>query len=561
MDNREANLSTPRLDKKLVDDADYLETKSPDPMGKFEEGALREGPAPEPRSKTYFGFLFQYAGAGLVYSALYSLVYPYLNNYLRMSGIATASAYVLIALPWSLKTFFGIITDCYPIFGYRRRPYMVIGWAVCTICSLVMTVMPEGDPYYPDNAWASLSESALTADQIAEINYDAPDNGIKFVLLMIIANLGMVLSFTAAGGTLVELSQRESEQRRGDLQTMIWVSRGAGGVVASAICGFGLNSEQYGGTFAGSIRVGGIMGVCAATSLATGIIAWYCIDEERAERRSMKEEIKKLYGLIQYRVVYQVLAYQFFGNMFSYVSVTAATPLQSIWLTVTPVNSSVATIISGLISMASLLTVRQWGLNWNWRWMIVVAQIGVIFVDCFPTFFTIWDVYRSQWFWLGVPLLEQVPYNIGFIVSTYCMVEIMEEGNEAAFYGLVVAVSSLASPFATVITKNIDANFDIATADLQRDDTTVRQQVTYAYLCSYACKLFSCVFVLLLPRQKAETQEMRRTGGKSRIVGVIAVIMIAFTYVWTILTNVMSIFPSTSCYQIAGGDGCSSVNT
>lgn len=558
MAQREANLSTPRLSNKLqVDGGDYFETKSPNPMAKFEEGALREGPPPEPRSKTYFGFLFQYAGAGLVYSALYGLVYPYLNNYLRMSGVATASAYVLIALPWSLKTFFGIITDCYPIFGYRRRPYMVIGWAVCTICSLVMAVLPEGDPYYPDNSWASLSESELTADEIAQINYDAPNSGIKFVLLMIVANLGMVLSFTAAGGTLVELSQREGEKKRGDLQTMIWVARDAGGVVASALTGFGLNSEDYGGTFAGSIRVGGIMGVCAATSLVTGIVAWYCIEEERQERRSMRVEIAKLFDLIQYRVVYQVLAYQFFGNMFSYVSVTASTPLQSVWLTISPVNSSVATIISAFISMGSLLVVRQWGLNWNWRWMIVVAQLAVVFVDCFPTFFTIWDVFRSQWFWLGVPLLEQVPTNIGFIVSTYCMVEIMEEGNEAAFYGLVVAVSSLASPFATVITKNIDANFDIATADLQRDDTEVRKQVTYAYLCSYACKIFSTVFVLLIPRQKAETQEMRRTGGKSKLVGIIAVIIIAFTYVWTILTNIMSIFPSTSCYQIAGGDGCS----
>ncbi|EGZ09971.1 hypothetical protein PHYSODRAFT_338674 [Phytophthora sojae] len=412
---------------------------------------------------------------------------------------------------------------------------MAIGWAVCAVCSFVMAVLPEGDPYYPDNSWASLSESEHTAEQIAEINYDAPDAGIKFVLLMIVANLGMVLSFTAYGGTLVELSQREGEKRRGDLQTMIWVARDAGGVVASALVGFGLNSEEYGGTFAGSIRVGGLMGICAATSIITGAVAWYCIEEEKVERRSVRVELGKLFDLIQYRVVYQ-----------------------SVWLTISPVNSSIATIISTLISMGSLLAVRQWGLNWNWRWMIVITELAVVFVDCFPTFLTIWDVVRSQWFWLGVPLLEQVPTNIGFIVSTYCMVEIMEEGNEAAFYGLVVAVSSLASPFATVITKNIDANFDIATADLQRDDTEVRQQVTYAYLCSYACKIFSTVFVLLIPRQKAETQEMRRNGGKSKLMGVIVVIIIiAFTYVWTIMTNIMPIFPSTSCYQIAGGDGCS----
>ncbi|KAE9276907.1 hypothetical protein PR003_g28932 [Phytophthora rubi] len=188
------------------------------------------------------------------------------------------------------------------------------------------------------------------------------------------------------------------------------------------------------------------MGICAATSHVTGAVAWYCIGEEKVERRSMRVELGKLFDLIQYRVACQVLAYQFFGNMFSYVSVTASTPVQSVWLTISPVNSSIATTISTFIFIASLLAVRQWGLNWNWRWMIVITELAVVFVDCIPTFLTIWDVVRSQWYCLGVPLLEQVPTNIGFIVSNYCMVEIMEEGTEAAFYGLVVAASSLASP-------------------------------------------------------------------------------------------------------------------
>ncbi|KAG3115596.1 hypothetical protein PI124_g1710 [Phytophthora idaei] len=544
-------LSTPRLSRKLQGEDDYLEAKSPNPMAKFEEGALREGPPPDTKSKIYHGFLFQYVGAGVIYSVLYSLTYPFLNNYLRMSGVATASASVLIALPWSLKTFFGIITDCYPIFGYRRRPYMVIGWIVCGICSFVMAVLPEGDPYYPDNSWASLSESELTAEQIAEINYDAPDAGTKFILLMVVANLGMVLSFTACGGTLVELSQREGEKRRGDLQTMIWVAHQVGGVVASALVSFGLNSEEYGGTFSGSIRVGGLMGVCTVTSFVTAVVAWFFIEEERVERRSMKIEVAKLFDLIQYRVVYQVLAYQFFGNMFSYVSVAAATPLQSVWLTITPVNSNIAIIISTLISMASLLAVRQWGLNWNWRWMIVITQLlffAVVFVDCFPTFLTIWDVVAGR-----------AASGAGAVQHRLHRVDLLHGrghggGQRSCF--LRSRCRHFESPFATVITKNIDANFDISTADIQRDDTTVRQQVTYAYLCSYACKIFSTVFVLLIPRQKSETQEMRRNGGKSKLVGIVAVIIIAFTYVWTIMTSVMSIFPSTSCLKIAGGDGC-----
>lgn len=63
-------LSTPRLSKKVQGDDDYLEAKSPNPMAKFEEGALREGPPLDTKSKTYMGFLFQYVGAEVIYSTV-----------------------------------------------------------------------------------------------------------------------------------------------------------------------------------------------------------------------------------------------------------------------------------------------------------------------------------------------------------------------------------------------------------------------------------------------------------------------------------------------------------
>lgn len=532
---------------------DYLQVKTPDVI---EDGALRKGGAPNIYGREHIGVLIQYGGCGLVYSCIYGLTYPFLNNYLRMSGVATASASVLTALPWTLKLFFGIVQDCWPIFGYRRRPYMVIGWVICTLSCLIMACLPLGDPYYPDSSWAYLTTSELSQDQIEQINYDAPGNGTKFIILMIIADLGMVISFTAVGGTIVELSQQEPENVRGQLQTMIWVSRVLFGIVSTAMIGFGLNSDEYGGDFSGSMGVNAVMGVATFVSVLSGLSSWWCITEEKTHRRSVIEESKKLFNLMQLRIVYQVLAFQFFKNMFAYVSNTATYPIQSVWAKVTTLNSSVSTIIASLIGAGALLAVNKYGLNWNWRWMIVITQLSVVFIDMIPTFLTVWDVYRSQWFWLGVPLLETVPSYITFIVSTFCMVEVMEEGNEAAFYGLMVAISSLASPFSTVITKNIDSNFDISTADLQEDTHYVRTQVTYAYLCMYACNIFSCVFVLLLPNQKAECQELKRTGGKSKAAAVITVIILAFVYEWSIMTNLMSIFPSTSCLVIAGGTGC-----
>ncbi|TMW56809.1 hypothetical protein Poli38472_006819 [Pythium oligandrum] len=552
----EERLSVASLSKKeqasLDDTPGYLENKSPAALKELEAGL-----GPNIYSKAHVGVLVQYFGTGMIYSCFYSLVYPFLNNYLRMSGVVTSSVLVLTALPYTFKVFFGIVSDCFPIFGYRRRPYMVIGMIACTICCLIMAVFPIGDPYYPTPELAYVDPSLLTQEQKDSINYDAPDSGTAFVFLLIIANLGIVLAGASVGGVLVELSQQEPEEVRGRAQTVIWVARLLGDVLASLIVGFGLNSSDYGGTFSGSIGVHGVMWFCVVVSLITAISSWYNISEEKVtERLSFRAEVRKLYNLMEYRVVYQILLFQFFQNMFSYVSVTATYPIQSVWARVEPVNSTIANIISSLIGAATLTVVSKYGLGWNWRWIIAICEIGVIIVDAFPTFLTVWDVVRNQWFWIGVPLLETVPNNIGFVVSTYCMVEIADKGNEGAFYGLIVSVSGLASPFSTVITKNVDANFDIGLEYLQVDDSHVRTEVTYAYLFSYACKIFSLVFLFLLPPQKAETQELKRKGEKNRLIGNITLVMLVFVFVWSIMTNIMTIFPSTACLKVAGGDGC-----
>ncbi|KAG6616896.1 Transmembrane protein [Phytophthora cinnamomi] len=532
---------------------DYREVKTPD-SSTLEDGAIRPGGPPNLYSWSNIGLMAQYAAVGVVYGTMYSIIYPFLTNYLRMSGNETTSASVLITLPYTLKVFIGIITDCYPIFGFRRRPYMLIGWAVCFVSLLVMTAMPIGDPYYPDSSWASLT--TLTADQTAQLNTDAQHSGVKYIFLMVIANLGSVVAFTASDGILVELAQREPLKIRGTLQAVVYAVQYTFQIISSAMIGFGLNSADYGGTFSGSMGVNAVMGVCAAFSLVVMPFSWFCITEEKTHCRSVQKYLYALYELIQQRVVYQIVIFRFCRNVFSYVSVTASSLVQSYWLSVSPVNSSVASIIGLIVSAGSLYLTKQFGLNWNWRYMIAISQIAVILIDAFPTFFTIWDVYRSQWFWLGVPLVENFPSAVGTIIATFAVLEIIEEGNEATVYGLITAVSTLASPFASVITKSIDGHFDVETEYIRLDNSYVRWQVTYTYLIAYAFKLCSLAFLVLLPKQKAETQELKRTGGKNKWVGILTIIAVAFSLVWSVMTNLMTMFDSTSCLRIAGGTGC-----
>lgn len=50
----------------------------------------------------------------------------------------------LITLPWSLKVIYGIITDNVPIFGLKRRPYLIF-FAFLQIVMMILTYSYDGD--------------------------------------------------------------------------------------------------------------------------------------------------------------------------------------------------------------------------------------------------------------------------------------------------------------------------------------------------------------------------------------------------------------------------------
>lgn len=101
-------------------------------------------------------------------------------------------------------------------------------------------------------------------------------------------------------------------------------------------------------------------------------------------------------------------------------------------------------------------------------------------------------------------------------------------GNEPAVYGLITTVHTLVSPFSIVLIKNMDANFDVSSADLVVDNIHVR--TCYIRLAAYGFKLFSLVFVLLLPRQMVETPKLKRMGGKSKFFSILTIAYLIFTF-------------------------------
>ncbi|KAG6951166.1 hypothetical protein JG687_00013791 [Phytophthora cactorum] len=182
--------------------------------------------------------------------------------------------------------------------------------------------------------------------------------------------------------------------------------------------------------------------------------------------------------------------------------------------------------------MGGIVLTGKYGLNWNWRTMTV--RTGVL-----------------------LPIALNVPAGISFLISTFVTVELVGEGHEGVMYGLITTVANLASPFAATLTKVVDnCLWNLSNERVQVDDCTVRRDMTEAVLFMYGMSVVSWFVLFLLQRQKLETQELKRRGGSSALLGALTVGYIFVALVWSVTTNIMGIFPSTSCLVIAGGNGC-----
>jgi hypothetical protein len=76
-------------------------------------------------------------------------------------------------------------------------------------------------------------------------------------------------------------------------------------------------------------------------------------------------------------------------------------------------------------------------------------------VDMIFSYFTIFDVVRNQYFYLGETFVTTVPSAVNFIVAAFVIVEMADEGNEGLVFGLLSSAANLASPFSTAISNYV----------------------------------------------------------------------------------------------------------
>jgi MFS family permease len=153
------------------------------------------------------------------------------------AGIAGFGA--LLALPWSLKPLYGLLTDFVPIGRTRRRSYLLLTSAASVLGLGCLYFIPV-----PFGAYRQL------------------------LFLLLIPTVGVAFSDVVVDALMIEKGQPRG--LTGMLQSVQWAAMYGGSILAGLVGGY-LSHR-------GHQQIGFLM--CAVTSFATLLLAWFYVREE-----------------------------------------------------------------------------------------------------------------------------------------------------------------------------------------------------------------------------------------------------------------------------------------
>ncbi|KAM0884305.1 hypothetical protein ACQ4PT_031080 [Festuca glaucescens] len=155
----------------------------------------------------------------------------YLKDDLQLDPAETAVITGFSALPWLIKPLYGFISDSVPLFGYRRRSYLILSGILGAI------------------SWSFMAT-------IVDDKYSA-------VLSIILGSLAVAFSDVVVDSMVVERARGESQSTSGSLQSLCWGSSAFGGVV----------SAYFSGSLVDTYGVRFVFGVTAFLPLMTSAVA------------------------------------------------------------------------------------------------------------------------------------------------------------------------------------------------------------------------------------------------------------------------------------------------
>jgi MFS family permease len=84
------------------------------------------------------------------------------------SATQVASFFAVTTLPWLIKPAYGLLSDCVPLFGRRRKSYLMVTAALATTAGLVLSLLPAYTPWRMALLFAAMGLGLAFTDVVVD---------------------------------------------------------------------------------------------------------------------------------------------------------------------------------------------------------------------------------------------------------------------------------------------------------------------------------------------------------------------------------------------------------
>lgn len=498
-------------------------------------GSLRKGGAVDWYSMECLGLAAATFTSMFSYQSMLTVLQPMMNTQFNLSKQEITAVQRLIQMPMALSFLFGLLSDCYPIMGLRRKGYMILG---CLINGISVFVIAGLSAHFESQASAKDSSGTLV---------------VIAIIMAGLASIGCIITYLCVHTRVIELSQRESLRDRGSIQASYlifrrWVSLLSTGF---ALCTVGTGAKP-------NISLSNAMIILAVISLLPlPIVLRYWKEEVYSLNTSMKIRGQIFWKIMQQKAVWRVMAFIVFFTMFLGIQFSDSFGVIRTWSGAATDNSLLVKTITDLVMMGTMFVWRYFFMNRLWPGFFAAAPLFQIvphlLIACLVTF----DVVRDRYLYRAVFSLTAISDGIGLLNTIVPITEIIQEGSEGALVGLTLTLQRCINIFVGTNAVGLfrGDNF-YSPAEVKLDTSSAHWDVLLSLILNFGINALAWIGLFFLPSQKLDAQQLRMYGGftKAASGAIIALCLSFFVYSFTV--TLMTFIPGVSCYRLVGGSGC-----
>lgn len=483
---------------------------------------------------------------------------PLINVYpldLNATEAQQVTFFNAVAIPASLKILFGFLSDNVPIFGYRRKSYMILGCLLTSMSFWGLLLFTNLARPIPDDVSVPTA-NAGQHDRSLWSSSSLPPSIPFLCLSFLLFSMGFWIADVMAESIIAEKAKLEPAHARGSIQSSCYAYRFFGKMI-SVPCATWLYSQVGPGpvfvllsafpllmlplimclketqVIIGNRRGDHHEALPTSTDDTTATLSHH----HRQVLPSTKEQCQDIWNAVCSRAVWQPMAFVYLFNLLQ-VNNAAWKQFLKTTLGFTANDLNIILVFTYALMYFGILAYKYCMLQWSWRSVyLLTTALGAVLSLLQVLLIQGKTFGLSKFlFCLGDEAFSDFIQGIQYMPTTIMMAHLCPTGSEGASFAMFTTASNCAQALSRTISTHLLGIWNVSKDALAHHQLQGLTNLTYLVTVLH---ITGILFISWLPNTKEDLTDLNQQTHKSRVGGTLFITITFFSVLYAVVVGVL----------------------